>query len=135
MWVPYEQKRGYAADFRVRYRFYSQAEGGRAGLPFQGYRGDFAYADDAGQEALNLYAIHPEFEDSAGEVILDDTRPVPAEGTARMWILFPAMRRQVHLHRIEPDVRGLIMEGPRRVGEVEVLERIAISENAKRLLD
>ncbi|OWA35067.1 hypothetical protein B9G55_14875 [Saccharibacillus sp. O16] len=135
MWVPYEQWRGHAADFRVRYRFYTQLEGGRATVPRQGYRGDFAYADDPGEEALNLYAIHPEFEDCSGEVILEDGQSVPAEGTARMWILVPSMRRDVHVHRIAPGVRGFIMEGARRVGEVEVLEQIALLENAKQIRD
>ncbi len=134
MWTPYEQIRGYRADFRVRYRFYDQSESGRRRLPRQGYRCDFAYAED-GEEGKQLYCIHPEFENENGEILMDDTASVPAEGTARMWVLFPEMRRIVHAKRIRPGIRGFFMEGPRRVGEVEVLDVIDLAENAERIGD
>ncbi|OWR30331.1 hypothetical protein CDO73_10420 [Saccharibacillus sp. O23] len=134
MWTPYEQIRGHRADFRVRYLLYDQAEGGRRLPPRQGYRCDFAYAED-GEEGMQLYGIHPEFEDGKGEILMDGTAPVPTEGTARMWVLFPEMRRSVHAKRIRPGVRGFFMEGPRRLGEVEVLDVIDLAENAERIGD
>jgi len=134
MWIPYEQKRGYPHDFRVSYRFFPAAEGGRKTLPVQGYRCDFAYAgDDVSQSGI--YAIHPEFEDANGEVLPDAENCVPAEGTARMWVLFPAMRREVHAKRISAGVQGFFMEGPRRVGAVEVIEVNGLLENAQKVSD
>lgn len=134
MWTPYEEIRGHRADFCVRYRLYTQAEGGRRLPPRQGYRCDFAYAED-GEEGMQLYCIHPEFEDGNGEILMDDAASVPAEGTARMWVLVPEMRRIVHARRIRPGIRGFFMEGPRRVGEVEVLQIMDLAENADRLGD
>lgn len=136
MWTPYEEIRGYRADFRVRYRLYTRSEGGRRLPPRQGYRCDFAYAEDGEQGMqIQIYGIHPEFENENGEVLIDDTASVPAEGTARMWVLFPEMRRIVHAKRIRPGIRGFFMEGPRRVGEVEVLDVIDLAENAERIGD
>ncbi len=40
-------------------------------------------------------AIHPEFEDEYGNVVLKSDKPVPTEGKARMWIIFPEMRKEV----------------------------------------
>lgn len=134
MWIPYEQKRGYPHDFRVSYRFFPADEGGRKSLPFQGYRCDFSYAgDDISQSGI--YGIHPEFEDANGAVLLEAESCVPAEGTARMWVLFPAMRREVHARRITTGVQGFFMEGPRRVGAVEVIEVNGLLENAQRVSD
>lgn len=127
-WIPYEQRRGHRADFKVHYRFYPEAEGGRKLLPFQGYRSDFAYEGDDLRET-GVFAIHPEFEDENGDVVLDLTSPVPAEGTARMWILFPTMRKKVHMDRIKPGVIGYFMEGARRVAVTEVMEIVGLHEN------
>lgn len=134
MWVPYEQQRGYGHDFRVSYRFFPTAEGGRKTLPFQGYRCDFSYVGDELSQS-GIYAIHPEFEDANGEVRLNTDTCVPAEGTARMWVLFPAMRRDVHAQRIAVGVKGFFMEGPKRVGAVEVIEVNGLSENAQKVQD
>ncbi len=134
MWIPYEQKRGYRHDFRVSYRFFSANEGGRQTLPLQGYRCDFSYAgDDISQSGI--YAIHPEFEEQDGSVLKDAAIGVPAEGTARMWVLFPAMRREVHARRITVGTKGFFMEGPRRVAAVEVIEVNGLLENAQNMSD
>ena len=39
--VPYEQRLGHPEDFKVKYRFYTKEQGGRASLPLQGIRSDF----------------------------------------------------------------------------------------------
>ncbi len=44
---PYHEILKHHYDFRVRYRFLSQEEGGRRNPPFQGYRSDFEYAQKA----------------------------------------------------------------------------------------
>ncbi|RAT97338.1 hypothetical protein [Brevibacillus sp. Leaf182] len=36
MWIRYQEIRRHPADFRVKYRFYSENEGGRKVTPFQG---------------------------------------------------------------------------------------------------
>jgi len=126
-WIPYERKFGHPADFRVRYRFYTQEEGGRRTLPYQGYRADFAYADDEG-EPLTLYMIHPEFEDEQRQVICKNG-PVPACGTALMWIIIPERRHDIHRHRIHKGTRGYMMEGPHRTAELEVIEILGLFTN------
>ncbi|RNB85144.1 hypothetical protein EDM56_19750 [Brevibacillus fluminis] len=129
MWIPYETIRKHPADFRITYTFFTEAEGGRKNPVFQGLRCDFSYAGDDVQKD-GLFAIHPEFEDKNGEVIMDNTIPVSGKGTARMWILFPEMRREVHLERIKVGVRGFFMEGPRKIASIEVIELVGLRENA-----
>jgi hypothetical protein len=128
MWIPYEEIRKHPPDFRVQYRFFTEAAGGRKLLPFQGYRSDFSYdGDDI--KTTGIFAIHPEFEDENGNVILDKTKPVPIEGTARMWILFPEMRKLVHTNRIMLGITGYFMEGSRKVAEAEVIEILGLHSN------
>lgn len=127
MWRSYEEVRNQSADFRVKYRLYSQDEGGRKKPIYQGYRSDFSY------DGVNISAIHPEFEDEFGNVILNEDSSVPTEGTARMWIIFPEMRRLVHLTRIKIGVVGYFMEGPRKIAEAEVIEILGLQKNAKLL--
>ena len=69
----------------------------------------------------NIFMIWPEFEDSSGNIILDDKIPVPFSGTARMWIISEE-RIQHHQDRITLGAVGYFMEGSRRVVEYEVVE-------------
>jgi hypothetical protein len=128
MWTPYEKLRGHPQDFNVTYRFYSVEEGGRSILPAQGYRCDFSYQGDD-IEVTGIYMIHPEFEDNEGNLILDNSISVNKIGTARMWILIPEMREEAHKHRIKVGTKGYFMEGPRRVGEVEVIKIVGLHSN------
>lgn len=132
IWVPYEKVRNHPPDFRVRYRLYSEKEGGRINPVFQGLRCDFSYDGDNIKES-GMFAIHPEFEDYFGNVILDNCLHVPNQGTARMWILFPEMRRKVHVHRINIGVIGYFMTGSRRLGQVEVIEILELEMNSEML--
>lgn len=59
--------------------------------------------------------------------------PVPIQGTARMWILFPEMRRLVHVNRIKPGILGYFMAGGKRLGQVEVIEVLGLHRNAETL--
>lgn len=129
-WVPYEKVRNHPPDFRIKYQIYSEEEGGRKHPVFQGLRCDFAYDGDDIKD-MEIFAIHPEFEDKYGNIILDRNLPVPIQGTARMWILFPEMRRQVHINRIKIGVIGYFMAGSRRLGQVEVIEIIGLNTNAE----
>lgn len=132
MWIPYEEIRKHSADFRVKYRLFSQDEGGRKKPVFQGYRSDFFYNSDNIEEGI-YSAIHPEFEDEHGNIILNDSIPVPIEGTARMWILFPEMRRKVHAVRIHSGIIGYFMEGPNKAAIAEVVEVVGLYSNAELL--
>ncbi|MGF7029130.1 hypothetical protein J2T17_000035 [Paenibacillus mucilaginosus] len=132
VWVPYEKVRNHPPDFRVRYRLYSEEEGGRKNPVFQGLRCDFSYDGDNIKET-GIFAIHPEFEDDFGNVILDKSLPVSKQGTARMWILFPEMRRRVHVNRIKIGVIGYFMGGSRRLGQVEVIQVLGMNINAETL--
>ena len=117
MHTPYETIVKHKADFRVKYRFRSEAEGGRKTLPFQGIRFDFSYQAEDGSE---LYIVWPEFEDANGNVILENDLPVPHEGTALMWVVIPE-RRIVHKEKIKIGVKGFFHEGI-RVAECEIIE-------------
>lgn len=122
----YEQFRGHKADFLVKYRLYSPAEGGRT-VTFQHLRCDFLYRGDDPHTA-GLFMIHPEFLDSAGQPIAEGL-PVPLEGTASMWIAVPEMRTKVHRGRISVGVQGHFVEGARKIGDVEVTRVVALHDN------
>lgn len=127
MHTPYHIRLGHRPDFKVRYRFYTKEEGGRSTPPYQGYRSDFWYSHP--EHGKNeLFMIYPEFENSAGEVILQNDCSVPAFGTARMWITVPP-RRSYHYDKIKPGLICYFMEGGIKVAECEVLEIIGLLVN------
>ncbi|WP_210463945.1 hypothetical protein [Rufibacter roseolus] len=83
---PYEVVFQRKPDFRVTYAIFTQEEGGRYSLPFQGIRWDFQYEDpETGRK--NFFIIWPEFEDLHGNVIQEVDLPIPRHGIARMWIV------------------------------------------------
>lgn len=124
----YEEIRGNKADFVVRYRLYSQSEGGRK-VTFQHLRCDFMYErDDPVKDGI--FMIHPEFLDEDGRP-LDEELPVPLEGKAAMWILVPEMRASVHRSRVKVGTRGHFMEGPRKIGDVTIEEIVGLHENPR----
>jgi hypothetical protein len=117
-------------DFEVRYRFFTPDEGGRqTGPPHQGsYRSDWAYdGDDISRTGIHM--IWPEFIDDHGAILSPDAQ-VRVAGHARMWIVSPGMRTQVHQARIREGVRGYFMEGSRRVAEAVVTRIVALHANA-----
>ena len=124
----YDKIRGHVCDFRVKYRFYTREEGGRAQLPFQGYRPDFWYEHSEHPGTDQLFMIWPEFEDENQEVILDTLRPVPEAGTARMWIVVKE-RRHYHKDKIHTGLIGYFMEGNRKVAICEVIEIVGLAIN------
>ncbi|MGG0176475.1 hypothetical protein [Gottfriedia acidiceleris] len=73
--------------------------------------------------------IHPEFEDNDGNVLLDDKISIKQTGTARMWILSPEIREEIHKHKIKLGTKGYFMEGSRRVGEIEVIKIVGLFLN------
>jgi hypothetical protein len=123
----YVQKLKHAEDFRVKYKFYSEAEGGRQILPFQGIRSDFWYPHP-NHKLNNIFMIWPEFEDENGDIILENDKSVNQQGTARMWIILP-QRRSYHQDKIKVGIKGFFKEGNRSTGECEVIEIVGLSEN------
>jgi hypothetical protein len=121
---PYQIIKKHEADFRVRYKFRSKEEGGRQSMPFQGIRSDFSYADTPHDQA---YMIWPEFEDEQGQVILENDRPVPESGTARMWIINPD-RRKIHQEKIRIGTKGFFREGV-ITADCEVIELLDLLIN------
>ena len=127
MHSPYEIKLGHTADFRVKYRFYTQEEGGRQSIPYQGLRCDFWY--DHGDNSENqIFMIWPEFENAAGEIILENDRVVPQIGTARMWVIAPE-RRPHHYGHIKEGLVCYFREGAKRTAECQVIELIGLLSN------
>ncbi len=108
-------------DFEVRYRFYSEAEGGRnAQQFFQGYRCDWVYADFEGAEPRQVWMIWPIFVDESGQFVPENA-PVDVEGTARMMIVNEELRQTIHKGRIRPGVKGFFVEGQKKVAEATVI--------------
>jgi hypothetical protein len=102
--------------FRVRYRFLSQEEGGRASLPNQGWRAAFQYE---GQPLVPYYEVWPLFETANGET-LPELASVPAEGTAQMYVLH---KEGIPFHRkmAQPGARCIFVEGNRPVANATVI--------------
>ena len=120
--IPYEHIVKRACDFIIKYKFYSEQEGGRkTGTPSQGYRSDFMYSED--EENNSLWIIWPEFLDVNGNVIIDKTINVDANGKAQMWIINKDLIEK-HNSRIRIGQKGYLMEGNKKVAECEVLEII-----------
>ena len=124
--VPYEEKLKRKPDFRVKYRFYSQEEGGRYILPYQGYRSDFWYDNEEHKKGMS-FIIWPEFEDEHGNVITDKSISVREHGTARMWIINDEFIKY-HQGKINIGTIGYFKEGQRSTAECEVIELINIAQ-------
>lgn len=120
MHKPYKKVFNREADFRVSYRIYTQEEGGRYTLPFQGIRWDFWY-DHPEHKKGQLFMIYPEFEAENGQPITDLNLPVPQQGFAKMWIL-NEVYINYHKAKVKIGTTGYFMEGNRKVGECEVIE-------------
>lgn len=128
MHQPYDIRLSHQPDFKVKYRFYSESEGGRKSLPFQGYRPDFWYYHNEQPDLNSMYMIWPEFEDETGNIITQTETTVLKEGVARMWIIMPSMRK-FHRDKINIGLKGFFMEGSNRVAECEVIELIDLKTN------
>jgi hypothetical protein len=75
-----------------------------------------------------IYMIHPEFLDESGTP-LPEQAAVPLVGNASMWVVVPEMRASVHQSRAKVGVRGHFMEGPRKVGDLEIVQIKGPHEN------
>lgn len=118
---------GKTPDFRVRYRFLSQAEGGRSSLPFQHIRTDLLYTDDDPSKD-GIWCIWPEFLSCDGTVF-PEGKPVPAEGTADMYVLSaelrPALKRRIHV-----GAKVFFVEGGMPTAICEVVEIMGLHDDA-----
>jgi len=123
--LSYRDRTGGEPDFRVRYRFLSQTEGGRSSLPFQHIRSDFLYAEDDPSED-GIWCIWPEFISHDGSVLPEDER-VPAEGVADMYVLNAELRPE-HKRRIRVGIKGFFVEGARRTASCEVVEVLGLRD-------
>jgi len=122
----YEKRLKHKADFRVKYKFRSPENGGRqTGEPYQGIRSDFSFF---GENERTLYMIWPEFEDSKGNLILENDCSVPNSGTARMWIINNEMRPH-HYDKIEIGTIGFFREGGTFSADCEVIEVLDLKIN------
>jgi len=125
--LSYSDRMGRRADFRVRYRFLSEEEGGRRSLPMQHIRSDFLYEGDDPQKD-GIWCIWPEFLSAAGEVLPEHER-VPPEGLADMYILNKELRSE-HKGRIQVGTKGFFVEGARRTGTCVVVEVLNLRDAA-----
>lgn len=121
-------------DFRVKYRFFTPAEGGRMNPALQGYRSDWVYAEDYEEWVANeklfslpIYMIHPWAVDEYG-LEYSPYEFMPSEGFADMSI-FSDQMRLVHRRRIRVGVKGFFVEGSRRVAEAEVIDILYLNHD------
>ncbi|WP_212760720.1 hypothetical protein [Pseudoalteromonas sp. NEC-BIFX-2020_002] len=112
------------SDFKVKYRFYSEEEGGRKYTPHQGYRSDWAYEIE---DELRLYRIWPTFLDEKGEHFQKYTS-VSNSGVAEMTIVVLETKNKLHGSRVKVGVKGYFMEGSKIVAEAEVIEVTGLNE-------
>jgi hypothetical protein len=129
MHIPYEETIKHIADFKVKYRFYTEEEGGRKQLPSQGYRPDFCYNHSLHSDK-NKFLIFPEFEDENGRIILEDKKQIPITGIARMWIVIPE-RRIYHEDKILIGTKCFFIEGDMKSAECEVIEILGLFTNPR----
>lgn len=121
------------ADFRVTYRFFTHAEGGRRSYAIQGYRPDWVYAEDYSEEAarspsfMPVFMIIPVFVDENG-LVYDRGEIIPLEGFANMHILNDQLR-PIHRRRIKVGTKGYFVEGSRRVAEATVIDILYLNHN------
>jgi hypothetical protein len=71
--------------------------------------------------------IWPEFENADGEIILENNKPVPVQGTARMWII-NAKGRPIHQKKIQIGTQCHFWEG-RWTADCEVIDILALHTN------
>lgn len=126
--VSYSTIRNHSEDFRVEYEFLKKENGELIHKPFQGMRSDFLYADDDINE-VGIYMIHPEFEDSNGEVITDLSQQINPVGTAKMWVLIDEMRKKIHCEKATVGVEGYFMSGSKRIAKVKIIEIVDLNKN------
>lgn len=124
--LSYRERTGREPDFRVRYRFLSQGEGGRSSLPFQHIRSDFLYAEDDPSED-GIWCIWPEFLSIDGTVI-PENQLVRAEGVADMYVLDVELRSE-HKRRIHVGTKGFFVEGAKRTASCEVVEVLGLRDD------
>jgi hypothetical protein len=127
-------KRFLLGDFLVKYRFFTQAEGGRMNPALQGYRSDWVYADDYTEweisnkkDLLQVYMIWPWAVDENG-LEYSQHEFMPHEGFADMRICVDQMR-PVHRKKIRVGVKGYFVEGSRRVAEAEVIDILYLNHD------
>ena len=121
----YQNRLGHPCDFKVKYRYYSESEGGRVSIPHQGIRSDFWY-EHPEHERLFLFMIWPEHEDKNGGLI--HSGEVLTEGIARMWII-NSKARPYHQNKIEVGTKGFFREGSRSTAICEVVEIVGLHNN------
>lgn len=124
---PYQDILKHGPDFLVEYRFYTEEEGGRKSMPFQGYRSDFWYEYREDQPQNELFMIWPEFLDDSGN-LLPDEQPVAITGIAQMWIINPSYR-PFHSDKIKEGLLAYLMEGNRKIASCKVIKILDLFMN------
>lgn len=122
----YAEMAGRGADFLVRYRLRDDQGARSHQRVFQHIRSDWEYAEDD-RCGVSRWIVWPEFLDAAGAVLPDEAI-VEHEGLATMWILRD-QTRPYHRTGIRPGVRGVLLVGPHRIADAEVVEVRALRDS------
>lgn len=114
-------------DFEVRYRFLSEAEGGRKSQSIhQGYRCDWVYAEFEEIEPNQAWIIWPLFVYESGEFVPEGDQ-VANQGAAHMMVVDKELRQTVHRERIRLGTKGFFVEGGKKVAEATVVRIVDLA--------
>lgn len=113
-------------DFVATVDFLSPEIGGRKTQPRQGYRPDIRYDGDTSDEA---WMVWPRFLDVNGNELANGEE-VPKHVRANFYIVNEQLRKDVHLNRLQVNVRFGLVEGQRYVASCVVTELLSLHANA-----
>ena len=127
-YTPYEISTGHPPDFEVEYEFIDPKLKSGERKVYPGIRWDFLYDRDIPQKD-GLWMIWPEFIHENGQPNIKSDEAVKPRGIARMWILRPLMRKEVHQKRIAEGVCGYFVEGPNKMAKLKVTKIVGLFQN------
>ena len=125
--MSYEERLGFPCDFKVKYQFCEESEGGRTGSSRARATARTSRSKNDDIRLTGLYMIWPEFEDGAGGVF-PENHVIPKSGTARMWVVADEARRVVH-RKVRPGARGFFVEQGRKTAEVVITAVVGLQTN------
>jgi hypothetical protein len=124
--VSYETLRGHPHDFEVAYEALP-AEKNKVGQSlFQSIRCDFKYEDDPDD---TIWMIWPEFLDKNGNLVLDTQVKIDDRGTAKMWIINPAMREEIHRKKAKVGGKGYFVVGQHKIAQATITKIVGLPTN------
>jgi hypothetical protein len=77
--------------------------------------------------------IWPEFLDNSGNLVMDTQDKIEDKGIARMWIINPPMRQEVHRQKAKVGVKGYLVVGNYKIARATITKIIGLDTNPDKL--